>query len=207
MRIIFILTLFLASSGCSSSKKTILSTKTPYEIGLSINQGENEIKIKGQRQTVELKKEEFNLVFNLYRDLEHLPTSRYARIAFIHDSEYLEFFKEGSIDNYDNPFFSPGTSYAGYLDDIYSSAISRDNGNHAVYYKDEKNRRMEKVEDIGNEIIRGNWNINAFTTDDSPETLIEELKINTFFMMLFVDINNDMIIDEHEYHIVTINFN
>jgi hypothetical protein len=172
-------------------------------VAVSIIQNGKEIKIKGDTQTIVLKKDEFKILFNsfAYTDKKSYATqiddfSDKKGVAMIYNGEKID-----SI-----PYFMGGTGMAtGFGKEYECMYFDKDfDANHYIIYQENGDKRA-KLEGKNGDTLRLSWTINKFNVNEM-EMAIKKIEIKELYIVVFNDFNLNGTVDEGEYCIIHVFF-
>lgn len=193
----YLLALIFVLNSCKSSKSLVAT----------VNQkGEEIILIPGTQQ-IKLKKEAFDLYFDVFPYDKENKKFYSVKIAATTNIEDLKFLSEGEISD-DNTAFCSGCGLSGYRDKPYSSLFIS-YGHSYIMYKDDNSKRAELVKQLDNGKVRLKWRIDKVSFNDSgdyEEVDIESFKSDILYIMIFIDENLNNKIDKGEYSLLNIDF-
>jgi hypothetical protein len=154
-----------------------------------------------ERTVLVLDKNPFSILFNseAYTD----ESFHAARIALSVNEADLNKLQPGARIS-DIDFFSLGTGFAtdGPYDPFY---VSEGDGHHYVFYQKEGDKRAELISEKDG-VLRLRCPINNLSVADEALPL-NQIKINTLYLLLLYDANLNNTVDPGEYRTVSINFN
>lgn len=184
-------------------KITVLEKIVAPTINLRIVQNGKEIKVNKQNQEICLDRNNFSLRVNM-------PLDGSAQISALDNQEDYNLAKSGmKLD--DISYFTPGTGMA--ASGQYEAMIIDNEANHYLCYSDDINdSRVTMVSKDKNNIINGEWQINGMGITDSStyeltEYSFEDFPLKKIYLVVFVDFDNDTVIDSGEIAKIVLAFN
>lgn len=165
------------------------------DLGLKIEQGENEITIQKEFETIILSKEKFTVAFNLEKD-DDIAQKYYSvrMVADIDPEIFTQFESEKKFDKI--PALALGTSMAGPKDAPYECIFFHDQAHHYIFYSSEEERRANLIAKE-NEMLQLSFDIENYCMQDL-EVNIKNSNFEEIFMVFIFDKNLNEKIDSNE---------
>ncbi len=183
-------------------KITVMEKTVAPALNLRIVQNGKEIKVK-QDEQIRLDRSKFSLRLNM-------PLNGGAQIAAL-DSK-MDYALAGAGKKSDDVIYlSLGTSMAS--DGPYEEMIINNEANHYIFYSDNFNEsRLTLLSKDKKNIVDGEWQINGMGILDTSNYELTGYSFKDFplektYLVVFVDFNNDGIINSGEYTKVVLVFN
>ena len=183
-------------------KITVLEKVVAPTVNLRIVQNGKEIKINKQNQEIRLDRNDFSLRVNM-------PLDGGAQIAALDNQSDYNLTK-GGLKSEDVSYFTPGTSMA--ASGQYEAMIIDNEANHYLYYSDGNDSRVTKLSKDKNNMVDGEWQIHGMEIRDTSnyelmEYSFEDFPLDTIYLVVYVDFDNDSVIDSGEYSKIVLTFN
>ncbi len=184
-------------------KVTVTEKVVAPSINLRIVQNGKEIKVNKQDQEIHLDRNKFSLRVNM-------PLDGGAQISALDNREDYNLTKSGiKVDNV--LYLSPGTGMA--ASGQYETMVIDNEANHYLYYSDDLNEsRVKMLSKNKNNIVDGEWQIQGMEIRDTSnyeliEYSFEDFPLKEIYLVIFVDFDNDNVIDSGEYSKIVLTFN
>ncbi len=184
-------------------KITVIEKKVTPTINLRIVQNGKEIKVNKQDEEICLNRNNFSLRVNM-------PLNGGALISAL-DNQIDYNLANSGMKSDDVLYLSSGTSMA--TSGQYEAMIVDNEANHYICYSDDPNdSRATMISKDKNNTIDGEWQIKGMEVrDTSNYELIkysfEDFPLKRIYLVVFVDFDNDTIIDSGEYSKIFLSFN
>ena len=153
---------------------------------------ENQIISSNNRKKLTLKRKPFSILFSLKK----YGDANVARIAAITSKKNLKKLKPGLDINEKSALGSGWAMACG--SNGYEYLIFRDDAHHYFFYQNKDDKRGELIEKNG-DLYKMKFEIRKFWFYyQNKEVAIQNSKINKFYLVIFIDRNNNKIIDKSE---------
>lgn len=192
--------LLILWSACSNKK---INTTVEAHHEVYVIQGDNQELIK-DNDIVDLRKGEFGIRF--YNKKYNPDDGKYyaAMVAFSFDKNEFSNYKIGDSLN-EIPYFKSGTGMATSGDGTAEPILVRKGAHNHLFYKNESERRVNLVKDLGNDFLELEYEVKGFYSKDNPDG-IEKSDLESISVAILIDRNLNEMIDKDELHRFTINF-
>jgi len=105
----------------------------------------------------------------------------------------------------DIPYFQPGTGFASGKGKGYDTAFISASGHHYLFYENEKDKRVMRVATHPGGVLELEWRIFALH-HDGEHVAFHELRTDSLYFVIFIDLNLDQVINTGELKIVKVKF-
>ncbi|MHB8061537.1 MAG: Ig-like domain-containing protein [Ruminiclostridium sp.] len=184
-------------------KITVIEKTAAPTINLRIVQNGKEIKVNKQDEEIRLDRKDFFLRVNM-------PLDGGAQISAL-DNQIDYNLANGGMKSDDVLYLSFGTSMA--ASGQYEAMIVDNEANHYICYSaDPNDSRVTMISKDKNNIIDGEWQIKGMEIRDTSNYELTEYSFKDFplkkiYLVVFVDFDNDTVIDSGEYSKLVLTFN
>lgn len=184
-----------------SSHNPSTDSQKSTEREVVVLQGDKEIALAANNQTIHLNKDAFTLHFKGARYSSLSEKHHTFQVAAFVDKHQLDRIHTG-IEQSKFPFFFPGSDMAPESDGVYDGLVFSKYGHHKLYYEDATHKTTNLISESG-DTVEFSFNVNAFFYQGDKASIAES-KINTFYLAVIYDENLNGIIDEGELYKITV---
>ncbi len=197
---IFIISLLCFQVCLSVAQKRTSKTEVEFI------QGEKHFLLENTNTEIQLKRDPFSIDFILKKSNEKKGEFYIMRFVAAQEDTYFKYMKEGTSVE-ETPILANGTSMATNENNSYNSLFLIE-GNHNFYYESPKNQRggAKVIASYPGKKLKLRWYIPDIYEYRQTPYPFTELKGDKIFLIIFMDKDDDKIIDKGEYYKVTLNF-